>query len=202
MGCSFDRIGITIDKKENIKTFVEIFNREMEEHLYCGSDQYINEEEFEEEFFGYYLQIEEEPIFAIMEAGAQLIDVVYPYLEAVPDCEFSLWFEATYNNCGAINYTEYKYKDHVLKIVDKDSEESGIGYCPECEWDIYEDDDCDEDSLCTIDEWDPNEGYKCPQCGAALEWDVCINERVLRMVDGKLVKIKDTFEDDNEYEDE
>ena len=33
MGCSFDRIFIEIDKKENMKTFIKIFNEELKDDL-------------------------------------------------------------------------------------------------------------------------------------------------------------------------
>ena len=36
MGCSFDKLGATITKKENIETFVEIYNRELAEQFYWG----------------------------------------------------------------------------------------------------------------------------------------------------------------------
>ena len=34
MGCSFDRLGATIYRKEDIKTFVELYNKELEEQFY------------------------------------------------------------------------------------------------------------------------------------------------------------------------
>jgi hypothetical protein len=124
----------------------------------------------------------------MMDNGAQLIDVVHSYLEAVPDCKFSLWYECTFNNCGAIVYTTYEYENHVLKVVDKNSEDSDLSYCPECDWDAYEDEECEEDALCTIDHWDPEKEYVCPQCGAVLEWDVFVCESTWTMIAGKLVK--------------
>lgn len=187
MGCSFDRIGVTIDKKENIKTFVDIFNEELKDALYWPEDQFIHEDIFEEDELGnYYADIEDEPLFNMMENGAQLVNVVHKYLETVPDCKFSLWYECTFNNCGAIVYTTYEYSDYTLEVVDKDSEGPDLSYCPECEWDAY-DDDCEDDALCTIDTWEPDKEYKCPQCGAVLDWEVFVNKRMFRMVDGRLV---------------
>jgi hypothetical protein len=192
MGCSFDRLGVTIDKKENIKTFVEIYNRDLADQLYWGEDDFICEDDFEyHENNGYLMAVEEEPLFRTMENGAQFADVIYKYLETVPDCKFSAWYECTFSNCGAIVYTTYDYKDGVLKVVDKSSENSYLDYCPECDWEPCCDGNFDEDELCTIDEWDPDEEYKCPQCGAVLEWDVCVDEYTLRMVDGELVEDED-----------
>lgn len=188
MGCSFDRIGVTIDKKENVKTFVEIYNRELEEDLYWGEDDFIDEECFEyHDGIGYMMFVENEPLFKTMYDGAQFKDVVFAYLEAVPDCKFSAWYECTFNNCGAIVYTTYEYADDILKIVDKNSEESDMSYCPECEWDAYEDEDFDDETLCLIEDWDPDAEYKCPNCGAVLEWDVDIIHKTMRLINGEWV---------------
>jgi hypothetical protein len=197
MGCSFDRIGITIDKKENIKTFVDIFNKELKDDLYWPDNTYLSESDFEDEFGVFTASVEEEPLFAMMENGAQLIDVVHTYLEAVPDCKFSLWYECTFNNCGAIVYTTYEYANHILTIVDKSSEDSYLDYCPECDWSAYDDEDMEDEELCTIDNYDPEKEYICPSCGAVLEWDVCIDTSIMHMINGKLVSVNA-----NEPEDE
>lgn len=201
MGCSFDRIGVTIDKKKNIKTFVEIYNRELEDELYWGEDDFICEDDFEyHDGIGYMMFVENEPLFKTMYNGAQFEDVVFAYLEAVPDCKFTAWYECTFNNCGAIVYTTYEYEDDILKIVEKSSDESDISYCPECDWDSYEDETLDDEVLCRIEDWDPNEAYICPNCGAALEWDVFVDESTYRMLDGELVEDEDDedFDDDDD----
>lgn len=197
MGCSFDRIGVNIDKKDNINTFIEIYNRELKDKFYWGEDDFIDEECFEYHHgIGHMLYVENEPLFSMMENGAQFADVVFTYLEAVPDCQFTAWYECTFNNCGAIVYTTYEYNNGVLKITDKSSEESDISYCPECDWDSYEDDDLEDEVLCRIEDWDPDKEYVCPNCGAVLEWDVFVDESTFRMVDGKLVEDECESEED------
>lgn len=186
MSCSFDRIGITIDKKENIKTFVDIYNRELEDHLYWGKNSFLSEDSFRDNDGVYRAYIEEEPLFTAMENGEQLVDVIYKYIETVPDCVFSAWYECAFSNCGAIVYTTYNYKDGLLTIVDRSSESSYPNYCPECDWEPYPDDDGCVDGVCSIYEWRPDEECKCPVCGAALDWEVCFDETTLRMIDGKL----------------
>ena len=186
MGCSFDKLGATITKKENVETFVEIYNRELAEQFYWGEDDFIDESSFEyHKGIGYILGVDAEPLFKRMENGAQFAAVVHAYIEAVPDCDFTAWYECTFNNCGAIVSTEYVYRDGVLTVVDKDSEESDLSYCPECDWDAYEDED--GEPLCTIDDWEEGKEFVCPNCGETLEWDVSVTKTVYNLVDCKLV---------------
>lgn len=188
MGCSFDRINATFNKKEHTKIFADIYNEKLEDDLYWGEDDFLTEDDFTLLDNGHYsLWVEDEPLFRTMENGDQLVDVIYSYLEAVPDYPFYLEYECTFNNCGAIVFTTYDYKDGTLKIVDKNSEDSYLDYCPECEWEAYDDEEMDGEALCTIDEWEEGKEYKCPNCGAILDWEVYVWETELKMIDGKLV---------------
>lgn len=187
MGCSFDRFYATFKKKEDTKVFTEIYNEKLKDDLYWGEDDFLSEDDFLLDAIGNYdLGIEAEPLFKMMENGAQFVDVIFAYLESVPNEPFYAEYECTFNNCGAIVFTTYEYANGELKITDKNSEDSYLDYCPECEWCAYDDDDFEDEAICTIDEWDENEIYRCPKCGAILEWDIFVDKAIWKMIDGKL----------------
>ena len=73
----------------------------------------------------------------------------------------------------------------MIRFMRGTEEDSYIDCCHECGWVAYEDEDFDDEALCTIDEWDENEVYKCPKCGAVLEWDIFIDKTVWKMTNGK-----------------
>lgn len=190
MGCSFDRIDAVFETKEQTKIFTDIYNEQLKDDLYWGEDDFLVDDDFVRCDDGRYcLGIEDEPLFRTMENGDQLVDVVFAYLEAVPNCTFHLEYECTFNNCGAIIFTTYDYKNGVLKVLDKDSEESYLDYCPNCEWDAYDDENLDGEALCTIEEWEADKVYTCPNCGSVLEWDVYVREAIFNMEDGHLVPV-------------
>lgn len=195
MGCSFDKITATFETKEQTKVFTDIYNEKLEDDFYWGEDSFLADDDFTLQNGLYHLWIEDEPLFRTMENGDQLVDVIYSYLEAVPDCSFYLEYECTFNNCGAIVFTTYRYKDGTLKIVDKNSEDSYLDYCPECDWESYEDENMNGEALCTIDEWEEGKDYVCPNCGAVLDWEVYVWENTLRMVNGKLISDENVDEE-------
>ena len=210
MGCSFDRLGATIARKEDIKTFVEIYNRELEECLYWGEDDFLSEEDFQDIGNGLYVMaVEQEPLFKMMENGAPYELMLLEYLKVVPDAKFSAWYECTFNNCGDIVQHHYDYKDGLLKIESRYSDVAYLDYCPECDWEACADEDFEEDELCLLEDYDPEKEYVCPNCGEVIEWDVDIINTAKRLVDGEWVDEKfeelecasDDHEDDEEYDD-
>lgn len=187
MGCSFDRLGATIFSKENVKTFVEIYNRELKDSLY-DKDDIITEDDFEH--IGndiYVISVEQEPLFAMMENGWPYECMIMEYLKTVPDAPFSAWYECTFNNCGDIVSHTYSYKDGELKIERRYSDNAYLDYCPECDWSAYEDDDLEDDALCLIEDYDPDKEYICPNCGEVIEWDVDIFKGTMHLIDGEWV---------------
>jgi hypothetical protein len=211
MGCSFDRLGATITRKEDIKTFVEIYNRELKDQLYWGEDDFLTEEDFEQIGPGQYcMSVEEEPLFKMMENGAPFEYMILEYLRAVPDAKFSAWYECTFNNCGDIVSNTYDYQDGELKIERRYSDMAYLDYCPECEWEACDDEDFDDDELCLIEDYDPEKEYICPNCGEVLDWDVDIIHQTMKLVDGKwfdqdgkeLESYAEDFDEDDEDSDE
>lgn len=191
MGCSYDKFHADFAKKEHAKIFSEIFNEKLKDQLYWGERSFLNEDSFSLDNYGnnYSLWIDDEPLFKTMEDGYQFVEVIFAYLEAVPDLPFWAEYECTFNNCGAIVSTTYDYSDGKLTVINKYSDDSQLDYCPECDWDSYEDEKFNGEPLCTIDEWEEGETYRCPQCGAVLEWDVDIYEETWKMKDGHLCRI-------------
>lgn len=187
MGCSYDMLGATIHRKEDIKTFVEIYNRELEDSLYYGEDDFISENYFEETNEGFSMSYDQEPLFDFMNQGAPYEKMILTYLKAVPDVPFSAWYRCTYDNCGAIDTSNYNYSDGVLKIESRHSEDSELDWCRTCDWNAYED-DVYTDVVCTAEEYEPDKEYSCPKCGASLKFDVRIFYKTLKLVDGNWVK--------------
>ena len=185
MGCSFDRLGATIHRKEDVKTFIEIYNRELEDQLYWGEDDFLTEDDFEEIGGLYVMSVEQEPLFKMMENGAPYEDMLFEYLRAVPDMKFSAWYECTFNNCGDIVQHNYDYQDGVLKIESRYADNAYLDYCPECDWEAYEDDDFEDDAVCLLEDYDPDKEYLCPNCGEPFEWDVDIENNTYKLIDGK-----------------
>lgn len=201
MGCSFDRLGATIHRKEDIKTFVEIYNRELADSFYWGEDDFLSEEDFEEVGNGLYcFSVEEEPLFKMMENGAPYEDMILEYLKAVPDAKFVAWYECTFNNCGDIVQHNYSYDNGELKIERRYADNAYLDYCPECDWEAYEDENFEDDTLCLLEDYDPDEEYVCPNCGAVLEWEVDIIHETMKLIDGEWVDEEDENEED--FEDE
>lgn len=175
MGCTFDRFNTSFEKREHAEKFTEIYNQLLKDDLYW--DEPIDMENFDTEYGVYELWIEAEPLFSTMENGEQFVDVILTYLQAVPDYSFHAEYECTFSNCGAIVLTEYNYKDGILEIENRAAEQSALDHCPECEWDICDNESNiydEEDAVCTLENYDPDEIYTCPSCGAILEWDVDI----------------------------
>jgi hypothetical protein len=186
MGCSFDRLGATIHRKKDIKTFVEIYNRELADQLYWGEDDFLSEDDFENIGNGIYcMSVEQEPLFKMMENGAPYEDMIMTYLEAVPDAKFSAWYECTFNNCGDIVSHIYDYNDGELKIERRYADNAYLDYCPECDWEAYEDENFENDALCLLEDYDPDEEYRCPNCGEIIEWEVDIIHETMKLADGK-----------------
>lgn len=193
MGCSYDMLGATIRRKEDIKTFVEIFNEELKydiDGIDPDGDGFLNENDFESDGNSYSTFIAAEPLFNEMENGAQFKRVVLEYLKAVPDVPFSAWYRCTYDNCGAIDTSNYNYSDGVLKIESRHSKDSELDWCRTCDWNAYED-DVYTDVVCTAEEYEPDKEYSCPKCGASLKFDVRIFYKTLKLIDGNWIKEDD-----------
>ena len=77
--------------------------------------------------------------------------------------------------------------DGTLKIERRYSEQSALDYCPECEWEAYEDEDLDDETLCFIEDYDPEKEYKCPNCGTSLEWDMDIINETMTLINGEWI---------------
>ena len=207
MGCSFDRLGATLRRKEDIKTFVEIYNRELKDQFYWGEDDFLSEDDFEHIGGGLYcMSVEQEPLFKMMENGAPYEDMIMTYLAAVPDANFSAWYECTFNNCGDIVSHTYSYKNGELRIERRYADNASLDYCPECDWDAYEDEDCEDDTLCLLEDYDPEKEYVCPNCGEVIDWDVDIIHETMKLVDGKWLDEDgdESFEDidDEDFEED
>ena len=174
MGCSYDRFTAVVPCEENAQKLVDIFMDVLKEDLACSSPCFIRKTDNGE----YRISAEEEPLFNEMRQGDQLRKFVFAYLKAVPDMPFHASYRATYDNCDAVDTTDYSYKDGKLDIEETHSEGSfddeSAGYCYNCgfTWDPYEE---------TID--------VCPECGEEFETDESIWNYHFRLIDGEFTKI-------------
>ena len=162
MGCTYDIISVNI-KKENKNDFIKLFNSLLEDCLYddwCMADEDCFEDDGKRTTFG----MDQEPVFTMMENGAQLDDVFVAFLAAHPDNDFYAEYECTFNNCGAMVLKYYTFCDGILKIHSKYAEEGYVTNCPECGCEGE-----DEDGLLCLADWDSSSTFTCPECGAELE---------------------------------
>lgn len=165
MGCSYDVIHANI-KKEDKQKFLELYKKILAEDLYddewCIPDEDCFEDDGDRSEFG----IDAEPLFAMMENGAQLFPFFKAFLAACPDDDFTAEYECTFNNCGAMVVINFSFNDGILTARTKYAEDGYIAECPECG---YEDEDGED--LVSLHHWEEGTEITCPECGAVLELD-------------------------------
>lgn len=172
MGCSYDRFNAMLPSETHAEAFAELFNQMLKEELYWGEDSFITPNNFScglcEE---YYIDVDDEPLFNMMDNGSQLVNVILEYIKCFPDDEFSANYYCTFNNCGAVFMTDYKYNgNRRLRLEHRWSENESLSYCNECDTAFW------ENPICTIEDYEEGEVYHCSNCGAELEWDANIEE--------------------------
>jgi hypothetical protein len=188
MGCSYDVIHVELENKKQVEAFIEIFNRELEDELYWDENK-ISLDSFEEDMDKFILDIDDEPFFAHMYNGDQLYDVFIPFLKMFPEAKFYADYECTFNNCGDAVYLKFEYNgNNILKVEERYSESYGIEYCPECDTELF-------DEICCISDYNKDEEYTCPNCGAQLYYDLDIHHSTIDLTkEDPLSEI--TYEDD------
>lgn len=180
MGCSYDVINAKFGNKDMAKLFVEKFAEICKDDFY---DDYYGEEliegalDFLEERDGnYFFGIDDEPLFAQMLGGRQLDSLVFDFAKTYPKTEFVVWYDGTYNNCGAFNNVEYNYKDNKLIITTRDGE--GGDYCGECEADF-------DERIYEFQKPNKDGKFVCPECGAILDLGYFEEIFEIPLVDGE-----------------
>lgn len=176
MGCSYDRFSAVVHSEEAAKKFVDIFTDVLDDDLACPSPCAIQQTDNGE----YKITAEDEPLFNEMCSGAQLRKFVFAYLKAVPDMPFHASYDATYDNCGACDTTDYSYKDGKLDIKKTHSEDSyedeTDGYCHNCGF-----------------TWNPFEEELdiCPECGEEFETDESVWNYHFQLIDGEFIEVSE-----------
>lgn len=175
MSCTIDIFKADFGTQEHAVKFVKLFNEMLEEDL-C--DVSVVSSEDVENGHGYYsINIEGSPLFVEVQRGDQLLPVIERFLKENQDAEFSAFYSCAFSNCGDTTYIDYSYSDGVLTVVTRWGELPYETYCEECDYDSYEDCDDDEEAdestryLVDLETWEPDEEYKCPNCGAIIEFE-------------------------------
>lgn len=181
MGCTFDMFNVDYFPSGNhTKVFSEIYNEKLEDSLYWGEDSFLDENSFTECLDGYCLEVEDEPLFNVMDNGNQLVDVILEYVARFPEDEFSADYCCTFSNCGAIFMTDYRYEgDRRLVLEHRCSESEALSYCGKCGSAFY------DEPICRIEDYEEGDIYYCPKCGAQFNWDVDIWEEVYELKNGE-----------------
>lgn len=166
MGCTHDYVNINLKTREMAETALELFAELLEEDLY-GSFFDIDEIDIEEKEDGFWIHIDEEPLFNSWEEGEQIEYFVKEFVKRYPDEYFYLDDTASFNNCGDTTYYEYRYDEKVKELTIRTvwAEDGGLYICPECE------EDFDGEALVYIEDYKEGEIYTCPHCDAEITFD-------------------------------
>lgn len=166
MGCTRDYVNINLKTKEMAETALKLFAELLKEDLY-GDFFDINYINIEEKENGFWFYIDEEPLFKTWDAGEQIKYFVEEFVKKFPDEPFYLDDTESFNNCGDTTYYEYKYdeklKELTIRTVYSEWGE-GLYDCPECE-------ECFEEALVYLENYEEGKTYICPECGAEIMFD-------------------------------
>ena len=181
MGCTNDVINARLKTKEDIKTFITEFNNILNDDLYY--DEYdVKDIEIEEELNGYHIFFENEPMFCTADGGDITEYFIKEFVKKYPDIHFSMDYFCSYSNCGDVLFIEYEYNgNNTILVKQKNAEQEGIYMCAECEEDF-------DEPLVFFDEYNENEEYICPECGARNTLEVWEYQYQLILVDGKWIE--------------
>lgn len=166
MSCTIDVFNADFGTKDHALAFIKLFNEMLKEDLYIAHE--ISERDIEFKFDQYSISIDESPLFSMAERGGQLLPVIKRFLLENPDAIFSAYYSCSFTNCGDTTYIECTYNDGILTIETRWGELPYETYCEECE---YDSDEEDEDYIVDLATWEEDKIYKCPNCGAVIEFE-------------------------------
>ena len=166
MGCTNENVTFICKTKKEIHQMIDLFNDILKDELYYGKYD-LEDSEIEETEDGFSLNFEEMPLLCGYEEGTQIEDFAVEYAKKYPDKDFTIYYLCTFSNCGDALDIEiiYSAKDKKISIRKLYGEYAGIEFCSECE-------ETFDETLVYLENYDPNETYICPYCGAKLTLDV------------------------------
>ena len=174
MGCSIDHFNADFRTKEAAIKFINIFNNELKEDVDVSF--VLEEENIQFRFGQYSLDLEGEPWFLQVNRGVQIAPIVERFLKENPDETFYGFYSCAFTNCGDTTYIEYTYNNGILTIDTRWGELPYETYCEECGYDAEEDFDEDSENedagyIVKLETWEEGTVYKCPECGAEIEFE-------------------------------
>ena len=182
MGCTRDNIIIKTKTKGLALEVTKLFGEILKEDLFYD-DFILEEDEIEEEDGEFVLMIDEEPLFAMWDAGSQIDYFVKEFIKRFPNDYFFVEDEASFNNCGDTTIYRYEYdeKKQELHLTTAFSDSYSLCMCPECEEDFEEEFVFLED--CLDEGYNEEETFVCPYCGEKFKYDVTIVREVFKLED-------------------
>lgn len=172
MGYTIDIFNADFSSEKHALTFVGIFNEMLLDDL-CGSYS-LCDRDVQRIGDSYHINIEGSPLFVDAERGDQLTPVIERFLKENQDAEFSAHYSCAFSNCGDTTYIDFEYNDGVLTVDTRWGEMPYETYCEECDYDSeedFEDEDEEIKYLVDLETWEPDKEYRCPQCGAIIEFE-------------------------------
>ena len=167
MGCVFEKVNLNFGNKEHALKFIGLYNEMLKDEIYDT----LSEDDVRVRASDCAIYLDDTPIFKSIDRGEQLNDVVERFLTENSDAEFSADYECSFSNCGDTTITTYEYENGVLTIDYRWGELPYENYCEECEYDSFENEDGDEEPIVRLEDWEPDQVYTCPNCGAVIPFE-------------------------------
>ena len=165
MGQIFNDFTVSMKNNEYIEKFVDTFNE------IAGDDMaswfQIYKENFKPVEDAYQMNVEDAE-FATFDSELVLRKVIIEFLNRYPQANIFVEHEKSFSNCGDTVITRWTYKDNTLTETMWAADYPSLDYCEECEWEP----DDDQEAIVHMTEWDPEETYICPECGAEFDYTV------------------------------
>lgn len=179
MGCTYDAINVVLKNRSCLDNFLEEFYKFFKDYLYEKNYQIHPTSIFNPNpKTECYINIQEEPLFKTNEGGAQVDAFVREYLKKYSDVDFKLSYTQEELSCDGAMNINYKYNSETkeLNIEKKYADNISITYCPDCCEDF-------EEAIAYLDEHIEGQVYRCPYCGADIEYDVEFNAETIKLED-------------------
>lgn len=164
MGCTRDIINAELKNKECREDFIAFFEEYLKEEFYF-------KKEWQERFYEFrgkenekqWFYVDCEPLFRRAN-GNELIELLaIEFAKKYPENDFYISYYCTFSNCGDVIDMDFYYVSNKNEITIKETygDDNAINYCEECDAEF-------DEPLVYLEDYDDNETYTCPECGAEL----------------------------------
>lgn len=179
MGCTNDFVHVTLKNRSYLESFLNEFYGFFKDYLYDKNYQIHPTCIFSASPISEcYIDINEEPLFKMDESGAQVDLFIKEYVKKYPDVDISMFYTGEELDCDGAIHIKYEYNSQTkkLNIEKRTADCTSIRYCPECDEDF-------EEAIAYLDEHIEGQTYRCPVCGADIEYDVDFSTEIIKLED-------------------